>query len=100
MGRLIVPLVIVGAGQWLAIAWWRVVDGLEFSLSFGTMFRELLGLEPRLAWEPAERLLSGLLGVSPGTACLVLAGYLILRQAVVRFAGSHARSRFVAKVLG
>ena len=100
MGRLIVPLLIIGSGQWLAIAWWRFVDGLQVSPSFAGMFRELAGFEPRLAWETGERLLAGLLDVSPGTACLALAGYLILRQAVARFAGARARERFVAKALG
>ncbi|HIJ62882.1 MAG TPA: hypothetical protein HPQ04_09345 [Rhodospirillaceae bacterium] len=92
MRRLIVPLVTIGSGEWLAIAWWQLVDGIKVSPSFAAMFREILGFEPRLAWDPAERLLSAMLDVSPGSACLGLAGYLILRQQVIRHAGAWVKS--------
>lgn len=84
MRRAVALLLLVGLAQWGALGWWRYVDGVTVELSLGRMFRELLGVTPRVAWDPAERLLSAFFELSPGTLCLLLAGHLILRHAISR----------------
>ncbi len=91
MHRAVHPLMIVGLAQWAALAWWRRVDGIPVHASFRLVCIELFGAEPRVAWDPAERLLSAGLDLNPGTVCLVLAGYLIVRTALGRWASERGR---------
>ena len=81
----------LGAAQWVCLAWWRWVDGVVVDATLGVMVSDLLGIAPRVAWDPAEAVLSGLLQMTPGSLCLILAGYLICRGWVVRLVSWRIR---------
>jgi len=84
MRQIIGLLVVAGLAQWGALGWWAFVDGVSVDISLAIMFHQLFGLDPRVAWEPAERLLAAFLDLSPGTILLAIAGYLWLRSKLVR----------------
>ncbi len=91
----VAPLTIVGLAQWGASAWWQRVDGIVVDVSFRSICIDLLGAEPRVAWDPAERLLAALLALNPGSVCLALAGYLLVRSALARWATDRSRRLLV-----
>jgi hypothetical protein len=84
MRGVIIFLIVVGLAQWTVLEWWLVVDRIQVDISVGRLFQDLLGITPRVAWDPAERLLALLLNASPGTLCLSLAAYLTIRTTVLR----------------
>ena len=83
MRRGIAALLLLGSTQWACLAWWRWVDGVVVDASLGVMLSELLGVTPRVAWDPVEWVLSALLRMTPGSVCLILAAYLTGRGWVV-----------------
>jgi hypothetical protein len=95
MRRLVIPLLIVGFAQWMAIGWWRFVDGVSADVSLGVIFQQSLGDRLRNDWEPAQRVVDALQGMSPGSLCLILAGYLILRESIVKSIAVVSRQRFI-----
>jgi hypothetical protein len=97
MRRLVVPLLILGAAQWAALFWWRYVDGVTVDVSFGVVFHELLGMTPRAAWEPAQRVLSVMLDMTPGTASLLVACYLIGRLLLGDIVVKRVRQRHLER---
>jgi hypothetical protein len=80
MRQIVGPLVVAGLAQWMVLGWWSYVDGVSVNVSLAIMFHQLFGLDPRVSWDPAERLLAAFLELSPGTIFLIIAGYLWLRS--------------------
>ncbi|HLN23208.1 MAG TPA: hypothetical protein VK558_04410 [Patescibacteria group bacterium] len=97
MRQIVGPLVVAGLAQWMALGWWSVVDGVSVNISLAIMFHQLFGLDPRVAWDPAQRLLSAFLELSPGTVFLAIAGYLWARSKLARLVVESRRQRHVER---
>jgi len=96
MRQVVISLMVVGVAQWVAVAWWALVDGVTVDVSLRMVSFEVFGVTPRLPWDAAQSLLAAALEVSPGSVLLALAVYLTLRGTAQRLWGETLLERRLA----